>query len=127
DYERGAKKNPPPSQAGFGPNTRTLLQIVVGPRIGAKDPHAPLKLPPLDPAPLVPPGVTTLPPGIRIRDLTLNEDFDRFGRLIQRLGTTQPMYDGTFARNYEDAPTEMPVAGAIEAWRIFNLSGDTHP
>lgn len=51
----------------------------------------------------------------------------QFGRLIQRLGTTQPLYEGTFARNYEDTPTEMPVAGAVEAWRIFNLSGDTHP
>lgn len=46
----------------------------------------------------------------------------QFGRLIQRLGTTQPLYEGTFARNYEDTPTEMPVAGAVEAWRIFNLS-----
>jgi spore coat protein A len=127
DYDADDNRKSTRLQPGFGPDTRTLLQIAVGPRIGAKDPHAPLKLPPLDPAPLVPPGVTTLPPGIRVRDLTLNEDFDRFGRLIQRLGTTQPLYEGTFARNYEDAPTEMPVAGDIEAWRIFNLSGDTHP
>lgn len=127
DYHPGAGKRETSSQAGFGPNTRTLLQIVVGPRIGAKDPHAPLRLPPLDPAPLVPPGVTTLPPGIPVRDLTLNEDVDQFGRLIQRLGTTESLYEGTFARNYEDTPTEMPAAGAIEAWRIFNLSGDTHP
>ena len=89
------------------------MQIVVGLRVGARDPHAPLKLPPLDPAPLVPPGVTALPPGIPVRDLTLNEDFDQFGRLIQRLGTTTPLYEGTFARNYEDAPTETPSAGAI--------------
>jgi spore coat protein A len=75
----------------------------------------------------VPPGVTALPPGIPVRDLTLNEDFDRFGRLIQRLGTTERLYDGTFARNYEDPPTETPAAGAVEVWRIFNLSGDTHP
>ena len=52
---------------------------------------------------------------------------DRFGRLIQRLGTTEPLYEGTFARNYEDAPTETPSAGAIEVWRIFNTTGDTHP
>jgi spore coat protein A len=127
DYYPGARKNPAQPQAGFGPNTRTLLQIVVGARVGAKDPHAPLKLPPLDPAPLVPPGVTALPPGIPVRDLTLNEDFDQFGRLIQRLGTTVPLYDGTFARNYEDAPTETPSAGATEVWRIFNTTGDTHP
>ena len=127
DYHSGTGRRETLSQAGFGPNTRTLLQIVVGPRIGAKDPHSPLRLPPLDPAPLVPFGVTTLPPGIPVRDLTLNEDVDQFGRLIQRLGTTESLYEGTFARNYEDLPTEMPTAGAIEAWRIFNLSGDTHP
>src|SRR5678815_3798060 len=92
DYDTDDKGKVTLPAPGFGPNTRTLLQIVVGARIGAKDPHAPLKLPPLDPAPLVPPGVTTLPPGIRVRDLTLNEDFDRFGRLIQRLGTTQHLY-----------------------------------
>ena len=62
-----------------------------------------------------------------MRDLTLNEDIDQFGRLIQRLGTTDPLYDGTYARNYEDAPTETPAIGSIEAWRIFNLTGDTHP
>jgi spore coat protein A len=127
DYDPGAKKNPTPSQAGFGPSTRTLLQIVVGPRVGARDPRAPLKLPPLDPAPLVPPGVTALPPGIPVRDLTLNEDVDEFGRLIQRLGTTERLYNETFARNYEDAPTETPSAGAIEVWRVFNTTGDTHP
>ena len=127
DYYPGARKNPTPSQPGFGPNTRTVMQIVVGPRIGAADPHAPLKLPPLDPAPLVPPGVTALPPGIPVRHLTLNEDFDQFGRLIQRLGTTESLHDGTFARNYEDAPTETPSTGAIEVWRIFNATGDSHP
>jgi spore coat protein A len=76
---------------------------------------------------LVPEGVTELPPGVTIRNLTLNEDFDEFGRLIQRLGTSEPLYEGTFARNYADPPTETPHAGAIEAWRIFNLTGDTHP
>ena len=127
DYDADENGKLTASAPGFGPNTRTLLQIVVGPRIGAKDPHAPLKLPPLDPAPLVPPGVMTLPPGVPVRDLTLNEDVDQFGRLIQRLGTTERLYEGTFARSYEDPPTEVPVAGAVEAWRIFNLSGDTHP
>jgi spore coat protein A len=127
DYYVRPNKNRTPPEPGFGPNTRTLLQIVVGPRVGAADPHAPLHLPPLDPALLVPPGVTELPPGIPVRDLTLNEDFDEFGRLIQRLGTTEPLHESTLARNYEDPPTETPAEGAVEAWRIFNLSGDTHP
>jgi spore coat protein A len=127
DYDSDDRDGSPRPQPGFGPNTRTLLQIVVGPRVGAKDPSAPLKLPPLDPAPLVPPGIMTLPPGIPVRSLTLNEDVDQFGRLIQRLGTSKAIYDGTYARNYEDDPTETPAIGSIEAWQIFNLSGDTHP
>ena len=86
------------------------MQIVVGPRVGARDPHAPLKLPPLDPAPLVPPGVTALPPGIPVRDLTLNEDFDQFGRLIQRLGTTTPLYEGTFATTRTHRPKHPALA-----------------
>jgi spore coat protein A len=61
-----------------------------------------------------------------VRDLTLNEDFDSYGRLIQRLGTSEPM-DGGFARDYMDAASETPRAGAVEIWRIFNLTGDTHP
>ena len=127
DFDPDSREITPRPAPGFGPNTRTLLQIVVGPRVGANDTRAPLKLPPVDPALLVPEGVTELPPGIAVRDLTLNEDFDKYGRLIQRLGTTEPLYEGTFARNYEDPPTERPAAGDIEAWRIFNLSGDTHP
>jgi spore coat protein A len=127
DFDTDSREISPRPVPGFGPNTRTLLQMVVGPRVGAQDPHAPLRLPPVDPPLLVPEGVTELPPGVPVRNLTLNEDFDEFGRLIQRLGTAEPLYEGTFARNYEDPPTETPVAGAIEAWRIFNLSGDTHP
>jgi len=127
DFDTDSREISPRPVPGFGPNTRTLLQMVVGPRVGAQDPHAPLRLPPVDPPLLVPEGVTELPPGVPVRNLTLNEDFDEFGRLIQRLGTAEPLYEGTFARNYEDPPTETPVAGAIEGWRIFNLSGDTHP
>jgi spore coat protein A len=127
DFDPDSREISPRPVPGFGPNTRTLLQIVVGPRVGAQDPHAPLRLPPVDPPLLVPEGVTELPPGVPVRNLTLNEDFDDYGRLIQRLGTAEPLYEGTFARNYEDPPTETPHAGAIEAWRIFNLSGDTHP
>jgi spore coat protein A, manganese oxidase len=115
------------SAPGFGPDTRTLLQFVVGPRVGPKDAHAPLVLPPLDPAPLVPIGVMTLPPGVPVRDLTLNEDVDEFGRLKQGLGTAEPLHTGTLSRDYMDPATETPVAGAIEVWRVFNRSADTHP
>jgi spore coat protein A len=64
-----------------------------------------------------------------IRELTLNEDFDAFGRLLQRCGTTKRPYLGaeTFARNYIDDPTEVVSPGSTEIWRIFNLTADTHP
>ena len=28
---------------------------------------------------------------------------------------------------YIDAPTETPTVGSTEVWKIFNLTGDTHP
>jgi spore coat protein A, manganese oxidase len=62
-----------------------------------------------------------------VRDLTLNEDFDNYGRLIQRLGTNVRLSAGTFAKSFEDAASETPRAGDTEVWRIFNLTGDTHP
>jgi spore coat protein A, manganese oxidase len=64
--------------------------------------------------------------------LTLNEDFDDYGRLIQTLGTT--VSSGTnnqgltmWGRPYTSTPTETPSAGAVEVWQLFNLTGDTHP
>jgi spore coat protein A, manganese oxidase len=118
DFFAGNKKNDVVTQPGYGPNTRTLMQFRVGPRVGAKDPRpAPLKLPAI--APLT--GATVM------RDLTLNEGFDEYGRLIQMLGTNEQMFPGTFARGYMDEATETPIAGATEIWRVFNLTGDTHP
>jgi spore coat protein A len=125
----------PTSIPGYGPNTRTLLQIRVKARIGAADP--PISLP----AVLTPtdsflvaqtPGVPTPNPiGVPVRYLTLNETFDAFGRLIQLLGTNQPVNPGAanllFGREYESAPTEIISAGSTEVWEIANLTGDTHP
>lgn len=64
--------------------------------------------------------------------LTLNEDFDEYGRLIQQIGTfTQNGFNNqglpTWGLPYLAATTESPRAGAIEVWQIFNLTGDTHP
>jgi spore coat protein A, manganese oxidase len=107
------------TEAGYGPNTRTLLQLRMVPLTGPPDPaSAPLTLPPIEPLS----GI-----GALVRNLTLTEDFDSFGRLLQRVGTDQQLYPGTFGRNYDDAPTETPHAGALEVWNIFNLTGDTHP
>ena len=66
--------------------------------------------------------------GIKVRQLTLNETFDGYGRLIQMLGTNvAPVAMGDFSRAYMDEPTETPKAGAVEVWQIANLTGDTHP
>jgi len=131
DYYPG---NPatPSSIAGKGPNTRTLLQIRVKARTGVDD--APISLPPDGFTPTDPflvqqdPGEPTdVPDGVKVRYLTLNEDFDDHGRLIQFLGTNAPVNPGLFGRAYEDDPTEVIDAGTTEAWEIINLTGDTHP
>jgi spore coat protein A, manganese oxidase len=66
------------------------------------------------------------------RTLTLNEDFDEFGRLIQTLGTfTQQGVDNqglaTWGIPYMMDATETPAVGTTEVWQIANLTGDTHP
>ena len=97
--------------------------------------------------PLAPLPIPTRP-GIVVRQLTLNEVNDVYGRLIQMLGTNQqvPAPKGfnaptpNFARSYAPdpmntgdpannaaAPTETPNVGATEVWQIANLTGDTHP
>ena len=120
DFYPGNPKNPVPSTPGYGPNTRALMQFRVGPLVGAPDPPAPaLALPSI--IPLNESSATT------VRDLTLNEDSDVYGRLIQRLGTNVRLSASTFARNFDDTATETPRAGDTEVWRIFNLTGDTHP
>jgi spore coat protein A len=78
--------------------------------------------------PLVPFGVSTPPPGVRVRQLTLNETYDAYGRLIQMLGTLVPLKaSGGFGRPYDSPATEVVNAGATEVWEIFNTTGDVHP
>ncbi len=68
------------------------------------------------------------PAGAGYRDLTLNEDFDTFGRLRQLVGTTAPNLIGNgFGLDYLAPATEVVAAGATEVWRIWNLTADTHP
>lgn len=126
DFFPGSPGNPFISRAGFGPNTRTLMQFRVGPLVGSADPPLNLTLPAADP-PLLGTFGGAIPPGTIVRDLTLNENFDPFGRLIQRMGTSVKLRPNTFARGYLDPATETPRVGTVEAWRIFNLTGDTHP
>ena len=133
DYFPGLNnKNPvnATTTPGQGPNTRVLMRFKV---VAATSADAPLTITPAtsltagnDPL-LVPPGVTTPPPGVPVRALTLNEDFDLHGRLIQRLGSNVALYPPSFGRFYLDPTTENPTNGATEVWQIANLTGDTHP
>jgi spore coat protein A len=79
--------------------------------------------------PLIPFGVSTPPPGVAVRSLTLNEAFDPYGRLIQLLGTTAlpGSPSAGFGRAYTDSATETPLQGATEVWEVFNTTGDVHP
>jgi len=52
---------------------------------------------------------------------TLNEDFDKYGRLRQVLGTNVGGVE------YLASPTEVAHRGEVQRWQIFNLTGDTHP
>ena len=133
----GLSGGAPSTQAGHGPNTRTIMKIVVG--------HRRWRAPWLTLIPLPPPckgtsfpaisrpcslASTPIPrnsPSIRLRlrprgwrkrrQLTLNEDFDEFGRLIQTIGTTtQNGFNNqglpTWGIGYIDGVTENPNAGA---------------
>jgi spore coat protein A, manganese oxidase len=166
----GLSGGAPTTLQGQGPNTRTIMKIVVDnvngaaagpfPNLAALNlalsrnftggNPVPAQQPPLlypgadvaTPGP-VPVNPALFPAGTVIRNLTLNEDFDDYGRLIQRQGTTinagLTTVDGltvnglnnqglpTWGRSYLDNPTETPNVGAVEVWNIYNLTGDVHP
>ena len=131
----------PNTAQGFGPNTRTLLKIVVtsgtGDSLSTKtwlNDLNPLLAANFGPGGQQPPLLYTGPfpyTGTPSRFLTLNEDFDDYGRLIQTLGTftqsTNNQGQPTWGQPYTNSPTETPGAGAVEVWQLYNLTGDTHP
>ena len=128
DFHPGNARLTMPPSPGYGPNTRTLMQFRVIARSGAPDGKpVKLRLPAPDPPLLAPIGVATPPPGAVVRDLTLNEAIDAYGRLAQLLGTNVQTGPGAFGRAYTDPATETPAVDAIEVWRIFNLTSDAHP
>ena len=133
---------------GQGPNTRTLLKIVVTAGKGDVVPTSAwlraMDVELMDnfltgnQQPLLfhkkyEPWMPKFPyEGHVDRKLTLNEDFDDYGRLIQTLGTTKSLSKNnqglkTWGLPYEAKATETPSAGDTEVWQIFNLTGDTHP
>jgi spore coat protein A len=136
DYFPGAPKNPTITTPGYGPNTRQIMRFKV---VAATSTDPPLSIgtstdltPGIDPSLVGTWTTTPLPPpaGIPVRILTLNEDYDTWGRLVQRPGTNVQSGKGggnTFGRNYMDTSTENPTAGATEVWQIVNLTADAHP
>jgi spore coat protein A len=147
DGDQTAIGGAPDTLLGFGPNTRTLMKITVTGGSGdsvstsnwLKAINAQLRgnfASGNQPALLYNNGLPWEPKfpfrGVATRMLTLNEDFDDRGRLIQTLGTfTQNGFNNqgleTWGLPYMAATTESPSAGAIEVWQIMNLTGDTHP
>ena len=147
DPDQTAVGGAPTTQPGYGPNTQTLLKISV--QAGTADSlnttawlkqiNSQLKsnyLTGNQPGLLFNSGDPSIPAfpfsGVPDRTLTLNEDFDEYGRLIQTMGT----FDQSGLNNqalptwglpYLGDPTEQPAADSIEVWQIMNLTGDTHP
>ena len=148
DGDQTASGGAPNTVAGIGPNTRTLLKITVTSGSGDSVPtstwlgqlNTQLRtnfLTGNQPGLLYNNGDPSQPGPVpytgRIdRQLTLNEDFDDYGRLIQTMGTFDTLSvdnagANTWGLPYMSNATETPSAGAVEVWRIFNLTGDTHP
>ena len=138
DFYLGNPLNPVQPLPGTGPDTRQILRIKVEPaRTRDSQRGGPILDPMLvDPPLLVQPptkGANPMPPlpipaDVFVRDLSLNEAFDQYGRLTQKLGTLTPKEGGEgLGREYLDPATETVPAGSVEVWRIFNLTADTHP
>jgi spore coat protein A len=117
---------------GYGPNSRVLMRFQVGGAVTGSDLllkiNTDTDLSAGIDQPLIPFGVNTHPPGVPVRRLTLNETFDKYGRLIQMLGTFVPLSaSGGFGRPYDSPATEVVTAGSTEVWEIFNTTADVHP
>ncbi len=144
-----------PTVQNFGPNTRTIMKIVVDNKAGLAGapihvanilgalnsalaanftPAGYMGVPGQQP-PLLAQfvgGQYVIPAGTPIFNKTLNEDFDDFGRLLQRGGTDAQNGNNnqglpTFGRGYLEAATEVVNAGSIQAWDFYNTTMDTHP
>jgi spore coat protein A, manganese oxidase len=128
---------------GFAPNTRVLMRFNV---VAAQEPFdEPLSITGADLITGIDPklidwGLTTPPPGVQTRRLTLNEYADDRGRLIQIIGNsvnpggnpyaaddTYLGYLGAITPTTIGASPETVNAGDTEVWEVFNTTGDVHP
>lgn len=113
----------PTPTPGQGPDTRILMRFDVGASgsireldfnatLGALTVALPITF--LTTQPLTP--ISLARPKVK----TLNEDFDSYGRLIQKLGAPAPS-------DYLSVPVDTAQKGETQIWQIYNLTGDTHP
>jgi spore coat protein A, manganese oxidase len=132
----------PTTLPGYGPNSATIMQfrVVSGTPPDTMDAEQTLERLEGD-NPLYnlatayansQPGPLNLS-GLEPQGKTLTEDFDIYGRLVQRLGTTQQNGVNnqglpTWGRDFTMVPvTETASNGETQVWDIYNLTGDTHP
>jgi spore coat protein A len=66
---------------------------------------------------LIPISKLMVTPSTKVRNLTLDESRDRFGRLMMLLDK----------KRWEEPITEKPRLGDTEVWQLINLTEDTHP
>ncbi len=73
-------------------------------------------------------GISLTAPGNAFKQMSLNEDFDAYGRLQQKLGQ---LADSPVGTEYIAAPEGvdyvMNGVGGIEVWAIYNTTADVHP
>jgi spore coat protein A len=137
------------TKPGFGPNTRVLMRFKVKttttsadstlkidattkfetlPAINGHTWNDPLIVP-SDPNGY--PDLTKIPQGIKVRRLSLNENFDAWGRLQQQVGDDIAQPTGGYGRAYESTATEVinlnGQPSVREIWQIANLTADVHP
>ena len=139
--DQTALGGPPSTKPGWGPNTRTLMQIRVGTGTPVPFNPTPLQaaLPGIfaasQPAPIVPPGVyggndlyqLRVPgfpfvrktfAGFKVFQKSINEEWEpEYGRMTARLGTNKLRINNqgidTFAWDFVEPPTEsIPESGA---------------
>lgn len=141
DPDQTAIGGAPTTLQGYGPNTRTIMKIVVDKGTPGMS-ITPGILLSLNNAlannfaggnPGVAPQQDALlnPAGVPVYIKTLNEDFDDYGRLLQRGGTDAVSYNNqgqpTYGQGYLDSITEQVSAGETQIWDFYNTTGDTHP
>ena len=148
DPDQTAFGGAPTTLQGFGPNTQTLMKIVVTAGLGDNVPtsswlsqlntqlqnnfltgNQPGLLynngNPAVPGPVPYTGPVNSPVdpqrGLRRIRPPDPDAGNHFSSGVNNQGLTM------FGRPYDSAATETPSAGAIEVWQLFNLTGDTHP